>query len=178
MCDYSLPLHLLQPLFLNQSRYGMEGSAYFERANALQILALEEELNPRVRGLLALPLCSLQGFGCLTSIGEVGQGGVGQDGRVVDVRFDKGVGGFDRGARQGSRRCWRGHCRRWGGGSQRKERMLGSIVQDVTQRRKKERYGGESWRVEDGVGKVPASHVAAAQRSTLEFSSDALHYEL
>ena len=56
--------------------------------------------------------------------------------------------------------------------------MLGSIVQDVTQRRKKERYGGESWRVEDGVGKVSASHVAAAQRSTLEFSSDALHYEL
>lgn len=95
MCNYSPSLHFLQPLFLNQSRDGMEGSAYFERANALEVFALEVEVYFRLRGLLPFPLCSFQCFRGLRSVGEVDQGGVGQDGRVMDVRFDEGMGGFD-----------------------------------------------------------------------------------
>jgi len=104
VCDYSLALHCFQSIPLNQSRDGMESAAHFEGADALEVFALEEEVHFGLSGLLAFPLCSLECFWSLRLVGESVQGGVGQDGRVMDVRLNEGVGGFDRGARQGGMR--------------------------------------------------------------------------
>jgi len=104
VCDYSLSLHFFQSIPLDQSRDGMESAAYFEGADALEVFALEEEVHLGLSGILAFPLCSLECFRSLRFVGDSVQGGVGQDGRVVDVRLDEGVGGLDRGARQGGMR--------------------------------------------------------------------------
>jgi hypothetical protein len=51
--------NLLEPLLLDQSRHGMECAPHFERANALEVFALEKHPYFRLRGLLALPLSAL-----------------------------------------------------------------------------------------------------------------------
>lgn len=109
VCNHSLSLHLFQSIPLDQSRDGMESTAYFEGADALEVFALEEEVHLGPSGLLAFPLCPLECFRSLRLVGESVQGGIGQDGRVMDVRLDEGVGGFDRGARQGGMGGCGGH---------------------------------------------------------------------
>ncbi len=59
MCDYSLSLHLFQSFLLDQSLDSMESSAYFERADALEVFAFEEEVHFWFSRVLAFPLCSL-----------------------------------------------------------------------------------------------------------------------
>jgi hypothetical protein len=102
MSNDTLSSHLLQAFLLYQPCDGVEGASYFECADALEVFALEEQVHFWLRGLLALPLCFLERIGRLRSGGEVCQGGVGEHWCVVDMGFDQRVGGFDRGARQGT----------------------------------------------------------------------------
>jgi hypothetical protein len=102
MRNDALPSDLLQAFLLDQAYDGMECAAYFERAYALEVLAFEEELHFRLCRLLSLPLCSLQRFGSLRCRCEVCKGGVGEHWGAVDAGLYERVGGFDRGARQGT----------------------------------------------------------------------------
>ena len=102
MCNDAFPSHLLQTFLLYQAYDGMECATYFERAYALEVLALEEEVDFRLRRLLSLPLCSLQRFGSLRFRCKVREGGVGEHWGAVDAGLYERVGGFDRGTRQGT----------------------------------------------------------------------------
>lgn len=78
---------LLVPL---QSLDRMERAPGLERANSLQILALEPQPDDGLRGGGA---CALLRRG-----GERAERGVGEHGRLVDVRLDELVGGEHAGA--------------------------------------------------------------------------------
>jgi len=83
---------------LRQPEQRVEGAARLERADALQVLALEPEAQRGLRGLLARPGRGGQlGRGARRG-GEGGEVGVCEDGRAVDVGLDELVGGEDGGA--------------------------------------------------------------------------------
>ena len=90
-------LHLL----VAQPRQGVERTPGFKSANALIILAFEEEIDPGPCGGLAFEGGANEGFRGLGSRGEVVEGFAGEDGGAVDVGFDEFVGGLDGGAREG-----------------------------------------------------------------------------
>lgn len=98
MRHHAPPPHFLQPLPLDQPAHGVERAARLECADALEVLALEEEFDLRARGRLALPRGAFEGFGRLRRRCEGGERGVGLHGREVDVWLDEGVGGDDGGA--------------------------------------------------------------------------------
>lgn len=60
MRNHTLPPNLLQTLLLNQAPHRMERAPHFERAYALEVLALEEQPQLGFRRLLALPLRAAQ----------------------------------------------------------------------------------------------------------------------
>lgn len=102
MRHYARPPHLVQPLRLDQPQHRMERASHFERADALEILALEEQPHFGRGRLLPLPWRALQCSGRLGRRCQLGQRRVGQHGRGVDVGFDECVGFFDGGACQGA----------------------------------------------------------------------------
>lgn len=98
--DPFLP-HLINAPLFDESQHGMESAPHFERADALQILALEEQPERWFRRFLARPLrvfqcCRRLWCGC-----EVVERRVRKDWRAVDVWFDELVSIFDRCAVQG-----------------------------------------------------------------------------
>lgn len=109
MRNHPLLPHLLNPIFLDQSQQRMERAPHLERPNALEILALEEQPDLRLRRLLALPLRAFQRFGGLWRGCEVRERRVGLHLRLVDVRLDELVGGAHGGGVQGTRGRVLGH---------------------------------------------------------------------
>ena len=73
MRDHTPPPHALNPLRipLNQPLHGMKCTPDLERANALEILTLEEQLDVWLRRLLPLPERSPQRIGSLRRRREV-----------------------------------------------------------------------------------------------------------
>jgi hypothetical protein len=100
MRDYAPSPNLLHPLFLNQSLYSMKRPPHLERADALEILAFEEQSYLGLRRFLAFPLCALERFSCLWCRCKVRQRRIGLHSRQMYVWFYDFVGCDDGLARQ------------------------------------------------------------------------------
>jgi len=72
MRHHAFPLHLLQAFLLNQAHDCMEGTADFECANTLKVLALEEQPDFGLRRFLSFPLCPFERIGALWRRCELG----------------------------------------------------------------------------------------------------------
>jgi hypothetical protein len=96
MRNNSLPPHFLNALLFDQAQHSVKGAAHFERADALEVLALEKQAYLRLRRFLPLPLRSLQRFRRLRRRCEIRQRRVCQDWCSVDVRLDKFMSSFHR----------------------------------------------------------------------------------
>ncbi|KFZ07321.1 hypothetical protein V501_06552 [Pseudogymnoascus sp. VKM F-4519 (FW-2642)] len=90
----------------------MKRASRLERADLLEILALEPESDLWVCGRLPRPGCAFELGGGAGGGGELGDVGGGEHGGAVDVGLDEGVGGEDGGAGEGEG-VGVGHC---GGG--------------------------------------------------------------
>jgi hypothetical protein len=101
--DDSTLAHFILAHFFHEAEDGVECAAHFERADALEVFAFEEQPNLRLCRVLAFPLCAIECFGGLRGRCEGGEGRVCEDGRAVDVRFDEGVGSRYGLTRQGTR---------------------------------------------------------------------------
>lgn len=93
----------------------MKRSSSLERANPLEILALEPEPNLWVRRSFgSLPFRPLQLFESTRGGSELVESGICEHGRLVDVGLDKGVSGEDGGSGKGRGGAGVGHCVGWG----------------------------------------------------------------
>lgn len=97
-------------LLLTEAFERVRRTANLEGADALEVLALEEEVDARLGGGAAFEGGADERGGGLGRRGEVVERLAGKDGRFVDVGLDEFVGGLDRGAGQGRAGGYVGHC--------------------------------------------------------------------
>jgi hypothetical protein len=103
MRNHTPPLYTLDPLGipLNQPLHRMKCAPHLERANPLEVLTLEEQLDLRLCRFLPFPWRPLQRIGSLRRRREIRQCRIGLHWREMYMRFDEFVGGDDGVARQG-----------------------------------------------------------------------------
>lgn len=103
------PPSLFPALTLDQAQQRMERASRLERADFLEILALEPESDLWVCRGLTGPGGAFELGGGAGDGGEVGEVGGGEHGGVVDEGAYEGVGGLDGGAGEGEG-VWVRHC--------------------------------------------------------------------